>query len=241
VSDQAMIRITSHPEWVEDFLGSIKTDYDKVVNHQLFTDINDRKLSREQFHFALINFYPLIETFPTYMALNLAKVPLGRSEWSVKTRYWLITNMELERLHARWWRQFAAGFRVRPEIFDSQIYPPPQMDAINNYLWHVCTQGSLAEGIGAANFAIEGPTGKWAKNVLVGIENYRGVDGIDLNENTLEWITAHAHYDDKHPEEALEIVKAYAVTAEEQMKVRRAAKRALEYYALALDACYESF
>jgi pyrroloquinoline quinone (PQQ) biosynthesis protein C len=57
----------------------------------------------------------------------------------------------------------------------------------------------------------------------------------------LEWVSAHASYDDKHPDEALEIIKAFATTKEEQEKVKQATKRALEYYALALDACYEIF
>ena len=240
-SEQAMIKITPHPKWVEDFLRSIASDYERVINHQVFKDIKRGAFTKKQFQGTLTSAYPLIESFPKYMALTLAKVPPGRSEWSVKTRDWLITNMEQERLHARWWRQFAAGFGVPPEKFDSEIYPPPEMDAINNYLWRVCTYGSLAEAMSAANFAVEGVTGQWTKNVREGIENYRGVEDIDINERTLKWITAHAHYDDRHPEEALEIVKAYATTVDEQMKVSRAAKRTLEYYAMALDACYRIY
>jgi pyrroloquinoline quinone (PQQ) biosynthesis protein C len=54
-------------------------------------------------------------------------------------------------------------------------------------------------------------------------------------------LNAHANYDDKHPYEAMEIIKLCAVTAEEQAKAWTAAKRGLEYYILALNDCYEPY
>jgi pyrroloquinoline quinone (PQQ) biosynthesis protein C len=236
-----MIKVTPHPTWIQDFLKFIKPFQDGVVNNRLFVNFINGKLTKKQCQGAIINFYPLIESFPQYMALNLAKVPAGYSNLNKKTRYWLITNINQERLHAGWWRQFASGFGVPRDALDREFYPPPAMDAINNYLWRVSTHGSLAEGMSAVNFAVEGPTGEWTKNIKSAFNKYRKVQGVDINENTLEWVTAHAGYDDKHPVEALEIIKAFATTKEEQEKVRQAAKRALEYYALALDTCYDLF
>lgn len=240
-SSKEMITITRHPEWVKEFLDFIKPYQDKVIENKFFNDISSGNLNIKQFQGALINFYPLIESFPQYMALNLAKVPAGNTEWNRKTRCWLITNINVERLHTDWWRQFASGFKIPGETLDEEIHPPPEIDAINNYLWRICTHGSLAEGISASNFAVEGPTGEWTKNVKGALEKYHNVEGIEINEKTLEWVEVHASYDDKHPVEALEIIKAFATTKEEQTKVRHAAKRSLEYYALALDACYEIF
>jgi len=234
------MRITSHPPWVNQFLKDIGSHKRRVVDHQIFRDIQTGKLSKRKFQFALINFYPLIETFPKYMALNLAKVPPGDIPCNKRASSWLTLNIDQERLHTRWWQQFAAGFKVPKNILSTEVIPPPEMDAINNYLWRVCTYGSLAEGISAANFAIEGPTGEWTKRVKTGFQKYRGVEDIEINDKTLEWIDAHADYDDKHPDEALEIIKAFALLPEEQERVRRAAKRALEYYALALDYAYSS-
>jgi len=236
-----MIRITPHPEWIKEFLDSIEPYKNKIVNNRVFREIESRTLTIEQFQGALINFYPLIESFPKYMALNLAKVPAGNSKWSRYTRYWLSTNINQERLHADWWRRFAVGFGVPSKALEEEIYPPPEIDAINHYLWRICTHSSLAEGISAANYAIEGPTGEWTKKVKSALENYRDVQGIEINEKTLEWVTAHASYDDRHPDEALEIIKAYALTKEEQEQVKQVAKRTMEYYALALDSCYEIF
>lgn len=135
----------------------------------------------------------------------------------------------------------AHGFGVPKKALLKVIYPPPEMDAINNYLWRVCTQGSLVEGISAANFAVEGATGEWTKKSEKGFEKYRNVKGFEVDEKALQWIKAHASYDDRHPEEALEIIKVYATTKDQHEAVKQAAIRALAYYALALDTCYEVF
>jgi pyrroloquinoline quinone (PQQ) biosynthesis protein C len=238
---KVMIRPTPHPQWINELLDEIEPYRRKIVNSKIFKDMGSGSLTMKRFRGGLINFYPLIESFPKYMALNLAKVPAGDSRWSRKARYWLITNINQERLHTGWWKQWAIGFGVSPHAFKEETYPPPEMDAINNYLWRVCTHGSLAEGMSAANFAIEGATGEWTKTVNGNLKTYCGAEGVEINEKTLEWVTAHASYDDKHPDEALEIIKAYATTRGEQARVKQATKRALEYYLIALDACYEIF
>lgn len=235
-----MIKITPHPPWVLELLEASRPLTERVVNHKIFTDIGSRRLTLRQFRAALLNFYPLIESFPKFMSLSLTKVPAGGSRWNKKTRYWLIVNINQERLHSGWWRDFAFGFGVPKERLDKEIQPPAEVDALNNHLWRVCTYGSLAEAVGASNFAIEGPTGQWAKAALDGIREYRGAEGTRITEKTFQWVEAHARYDDAHPHEALEIVKAYAKTAEEQGRVKRAVNRSLEYYAMALDSCYDA-
>lgn len=236
-----MIKNTPHPKWIDELLDFIEPHKNRVIGCELFKDMGKGKLSLKRFQGGLINFYPLIESFPKYMALNLAKVPAGDSRWNKKTRYWLTVNINQERVHTEWWKHWAAGFGVRTAALDKEIHPPPEMDAINNYLWRICTHGSLAEGMGASNFAVEGATGEWTKNVQGGLEKYQNVPGIKIKRKTFEWVAAHASYDDRHPYEALEIIKAYATTREEQEKVKQATKRALEYYAIALEACYEIF
>jgi hypothetical protein len=46
---------------------------------------------------------------------------------------------------------------------------------------------------------------------------------------------AHAEYDDKHPTEALEVVKIFASDERAMSRAAAAAVRSLEYYKLALD------
>jgi pyrroloquinoline quinone (PQQ) biosynthesis protein C len=57
----------------------------------------------------------------------------------------------------------------------------------------------------------------------------------------MAWLDAHATYDDEHPYEAMELIKLCAATEDERDKTLRATRRGLEYYALALDDCYEPF
>ena len=52
------------------------------------------------------------------------------------------------------------------------------------------------------------------------------------------WIDTHEYYDDRHTPEALEIMKAFATTGQEQERVMQAAQRSMVYYAMAADACY---
>lgn len=236
-----MIRITSHPPWAADLLESVSPYEDRIVNSKIFNDMTEGVLSISRFRAGLVNFYPLIENFPKYMALNLAKVPPGDAVWNKKTRFWLISNLNQERVHTGWWKQWACGFGVSTNVFDTEISPPAEIDAINNYLWRVCGLGTLAEGISATHFAVEGVTGRWTKKVRAGLKKYSRVEGVKLTERTLEWVEAHATYDDKHPQQALEILKAIAYTETDRVKIKQAAIRALEYYSLALDSCYDSF
>ena len=233
------IEITTHPEWVEELLAFLEPYGRRITEHEFFEALARGALGLEQCRRALIYFYPLIETFPQYMALNLAKVPAGSSLLNTRARHWLIANIHQERVHTTWWKHLAKGFGVSPELLEDEIHPPAKMDAINSYLWRVCNNGTLAEAMSATNFAVEGPTGQWTKRVKDGLANYSAVAGLEVNSKTTTWIAAHADYDDMHPQEALEIIKGYATTADERGRVRNAAKRAMEYYAMALDSCLQ--
>jgi pyrroloquinoline quinone (PQQ) biosynthesis protein C len=237
-ADNVKIEITPHPEWVEELLQFLEPYTRRITEHSYFESMADGTLGIEQFRWGLVYFYPLIESFPKYMALNLAKVPAGSSRWNERARHWLISNIHQERVHTSWWKQWAKGFGVGADVLGDEVHPPPSMDAINSYLWRVCTHGSLAEGMSATNFAVEGPTGQWTRSVKEGLAKYRDVSGIDINDKTVAWVVEHADYDDLHPHEALEIIKAYATTPDEQARVKRAAQRAMEYYRMALDACF---
>ena len=233
------IPMTEHPAWVEDLLIATKPYRERIECHPIFLAAAAGALPVARIQRTLVHFHPLIENFPKYMALSLAKVPAGDGGWDRAARQWLIANLNVERAHSDWWKQWAVGFGVPVGVFEAEIRPPAKVDALGNYLWRVSYQGSLAEGMSATNWAVEGPTGQWTKTVKDGLRSYADRTGVQIDERTLRWIDRHADYDDRHPHEALEIVKAFATTAEEQERVKHAAVRAMEYYALALDACCE--
>jgi pyrroloquinoline quinone (PQQ) biosynthesis protein C len=154
-------------------------------------------------------------------------------------REWLMQNLNIERLHANWYRDWIWAFGVSKDITSQEVHLPPEMDAINNYLWKVCTYGTLPEAIAALNYAVEGPTGIWTKRVFKNIKRYEKHDGVKITRKSLAWLNAHARYDDHHPDEALEIIKAFATTEEEQQKSIRAVKNGMSYYAMSAKASYE--
>ena len=112
------IEITPHPEWVEALLEFLEPYGRSIIEHEFFAAMADGSLGLERWQRALVHFYPLIETFPQYMALNLAKVPGGSSVWNNRARHWLILNIGQERVHASWWKQWAKGFGVPGELLE---------------------------------------------------------------------------------------------------------------------------
>ena len=229
------IKITPHPQWAQDFWDSLVPLKDQVAKHNYFKQVASGSLPLELGRKGLIYFYPLVENFPKYMALNLAKVKRG-VPGNLEAKYWLIQNIKVEQNHADWWHFWANGFGVTDEEL-TNAKPSPLMDAINHYLWNINTYGSLAEGLAATNLAVEWATGEWTVNVVEGVKSYSKHGQVNIDEKVMSWINAHASYDDEHPYEAMEVIKMCAVTKEDQEKALQAAKRSLEYYLIALDDC----
>ena len=147
----------------------------------------------------------------------------------------------VERKHTIWYRQWAVDFGVPEKAFEEPVVPPPEIDAVNHYLWHVTSRGTLMEALAAVNFGIEGPSGVWTKRVKKNIRAYARRRGVTIRKGTLSWVNAHAAYDDFHPAEALELIKMFACTKESREKVTRAAQRSMDYYAMAADAVCELY
>ena len=170
------------------------------------------------------------------MNLCVAKAP--DTEQGRIAKSWLAHNIKIERRHAQWYRDWAIGFGVSEKIFEKPINPPPEIDAVNNFLWRVCTYGSLVEAVAGLNYAIEGPTGVWTRLVYPNIKRFENRDGVGLDSKSLLWLRAHAVYDEVHPEEALEIIKTLAKSDNDRKGAIRAAKSGMDYYAMAAEACY---
>ena len=73
------------------------------------------------------------------------------------------------------------------------------------------------------------------------IRAYEKQPGVTIRKGTLNWINAHARYDEGHPNEALELIKVFATTKKERDLVKLAAQRGMEYYAMAAHASYDQF
>ncbi|MBL7249686.1 TenA family transcriptional regulator [Alloalcanivorax marinus] len=232
------LSLTEHSPWARRFWDALVPLKDRVVEHPLFVQMGQGNLSLERFQDALLHFYPLVENFPKYMGLALAKTRAGRLPGHEDTKNWLIGNIKIEQRHAYWYQDWAAGFGLDRRRLETTT-PPPAMDAVNQFLWSIGHQGTLEESIAATNLAIEWATGEWSQRVVAGVKHYAEQGRADINRHTMAWLRAHASYDDAHPHEAMELVKRLAVDEPARRRAFTAARRGLEYYVLALDDCYQ--
>jgi pyrroloquinoline quinone (PQQ) biosynthesis protein C len=218
-----------HPDWAQAMIDSLRPDWSAVLESPLFTAA---VFPDEAWRRVLLDFFCVVEAFPKYMGVYLAKTTFGRSPRDHLARDWLIGNIRTEALHAQWYVEWAEAHGIGYEELVSHR-PGPEVGALHEYLWSVCYRGTLAEAFGAVNFAIEGVTGEWARLVLPAFRARYGED-----TRALLWLTEHAEYDDAHPREAFELIKITARDEDDRRAVEWATRRSLELFRRGFDAGY---
>ncbi len=227
-------RYTPNPPWVIAMNRHLDRFRQAIWQSRLVQDTSTGELSLAQVRGWSIQFYPFVEYFPQFMATYLAKAPDPMS------RAFLIDNLRVEKRHADQWLHMAGGFGVpKRKLFETPILP--EVEALTHWMWSITNRGTFVEAVAAANFAIEGVTQGIAATMVKGFHKYDGTAGVTLGRKAYDWMEAHAHYDDLHPHEALEIIKLHAASEELQEKVTHAAQRSLEYLHGALEACYWAY
>lgn len=233
------LELTPHSEWSQAFWDKLLPIKDRISQHPFFVGFATGQLSIACVRYALLNFYPLVAHFPSYMAMNLAKATDFHLSGVTDTRTWLIQNIKVEERHLFWYQDWASGFGLSVDQLD-QACPPPAMNAVNHFLWSTNYRCGLAEGIAATNLAIEWATSDWTVQVYKGIKSYIDHPNVVINTKTVAWLRAHALYDDVHPYEAMELIKRLCHDDPQmQAKALHAAEQGLAYYELALDECYK--
>lgn len=233
------LEITPHNTWSQQFWDELTPFKDKISEHPFFVNMANGQLTVKSFRYALLYFYPLVAHFPSYMGLALSKATNFSEAGVTETRDWLIQNIKVEERHLNWYRDWAGGFGISLDELD-MVQPPVAMNAVNHYLWNINIRGGLAESLAATNLAIEWATGDWSSKVYKGIHAYTNHPEVTINKRSIAWLRAHAHYDDVHPYEAMELIKRIGEGKPElQKRAFQAAKDGLAYYELALDACYK--
>jgi len=206
--------------------------WDAVVDGPWANSIVSGRLSVQQMQGWILQLYPFIYDFPKFLAEGLIKV---EDDFA---RTFLIENIRIEKAHAEHWLWMGEGFGLdRQEMLNLAEGERPllrDVQSLTDWVWRVNTKGSLAEAVAATSFAIEGVAGALARKISTGFEAYGNRPGVNMNPKTYKWIREHSHYDDEHPQFALEIVKHYALTERMQRQVMLAAKRSLELLDLAL-------
>lgn len=224
---------TAHPAWIEQMLESHAGVWNAVVHSTPFKHTASGSFPAETWRRVIKDFFCVVEAFPKYMGLTLAKTTWGKTPRDYLARDWLIGNIRVEALHVVWYVDWARGHGISDTDLASHR-PSPEVAALHEWLWSIAYRGSLPEAIGAINYAIEGTTGEWSRLVLPAFEALYGSDPAAPQK--LAWLSAHAKYDDEHPIEAMEIVK-FSTRPEQQADVASAILRSLELFSLGFEAC----
>lgn len=231
----------SYPAWAQDLVGSCADARERVANHELFRLMRDAVLDESQISTFLVGVWPVIEQFPQYMAMNLLKVQFGRVRGHDEARRYLIRNIRVEQNHADHWLEWALASGVmRDDLLYGEV--PAETHALSHWCWHTCERDSLAAGMAATNYAIEGVTGDWSA-LVCSTDAYELSFQIEVRAKAMKWLKLHAKYDDTHPWEALEIICALMGTNPARRDVALIHSRVVmsyNYMRVTLDHCLDA-
>lgn len=111
--------------------------------------------------------------------------------------------------------------------------------ALSHWCWKSSGGDPLAASIATTNFAIEGVTGEWSTFVCSS-DTYANSFSAAMRRKAMRWLSLHAHYDDAHPWEALEIVATLLGNApgvDEVQAVKHSIQMSYECFKMRLDCC----
>ena len=228
--------LTSYPRWLQEVVRDTTADKERVVNHPVFAMMRDATLSPVQIQKFLSGVWLTIERFPQFMAMNLQKMQFGDSHGADMARRYLIQNIRVEQKHADHWLAWAqatglslADLKKADNCVEEQ--------ALAHWCWYVCAQPSLAVGVAATNYAVEGATGEWAC-LVCSTDRYANSFPDSCRVSAMRWLRVHAEYDDTHPWEALDIVATLLGGEPPESDVdaiRTAVRTSYNYMELAVD------
>ncbi|MBN8895784.1 MAG: TenA family transcriptional regulator [Rhodanobacter sp.] len=233
-----LTELTSYPQWAQDMVADCESTKRSVIEHPLWQAMIDGDLGQAGTANFMIGIWPVIERFPGYMAQSLLKTRFGRSAGDNLARRWLVRNIRVEQNHAEYWLNWAEGVGIpREELLNGT--PPYGTDTLANWCEDVSKRDTLAAGIAATNYAVEGATGEWSQ-LIYESQRYAERFPEKSRAGTLRWLQLHAAYDDTHPWEALEIVCTLMGTepaADEVAHIGECIKRSYTSMRILADRC----
>jgi pyrroloquinoline quinone (PQQ) biosynthesis protein C len=199
-----LTEITSYPQWAQDMVADCQSTKQTVLDHELWVMMRECTLGLTATTNFMVGIWPFIERFPGYMALNLLKTQYGRSKGEDMARRWLVRNIRVEQNHAEYWLNWGEGAGISRDVLLHGA-APKGTDGLAKWCEEISKSGTLAAGMVATNYAIEGVTGEWSHFVYESTK-YRESFEKSVRASSVRWLHLHADYDDTHPWEALEIV-----------------------------------
>src|SRR5262245_18057516 len=178
--------------WIQDLIGESTERRLRVSQHEAWRKMAEGSITPLEHRHVLVGFWPLIDRFPQFLALNLLKTRHGRDRAVDAARTGQAKNLRVEQKHAEWFLDWAEVFGTpRDEMLDGRR--PVEMTAITDWCWHVCQHGDLADAMAATNYAIEGATGEWTPAVANSAAYVRGIPESE-RERGMRWLRVHADY-----------------------------------------------
>ncbi len=233
-----LMALSSYPQWLQEIISECDDARRTVVTHEIFQQMQAGVLSPSAMRCFLASFWPVIEQFPQYMALNLLKVQYGLGAGHAMARKYLIRNIRVEQNHVEYWIDWAQAHGLSRDSLLAG-WRSNSADALSHWCWHTCERDPLAVAMAATNYAIEGTTGEWATFVCSSSAYENGFPN-DVRKQAMKWLRVHAHYDDTHPWEALEIMATllgHEPQEREMSSVRSAIVKSYRYLSSAFDDC----
>ncbi|MBB3227691.1 pyrroloquinoline quinone (PQQ) biosynthesis protein C [Luteibacter sp. Sphag1AF] len=233
--------ILSYPTWAQDMVSSCADARQGIVEHSMWDAMRAAKLDAISTRNFMVGVWPVIERFPGYMSHSLLKTRYGRSQGDDMARRWLVRNIRVEQNHADYWLNWAEGAGVaREEVLTGRS--PAGSQALAEWCEEVSARDSLAAGIAATNYAVEGATGDWSQLIW---ESKAYAESLPIigRKASLRWLQLHAAYDDTHPWEALEIVCALLGSnppVDEVEHIGECVRRSYVSMSITLDRCMDA-
>ncbi|BBU31349.1 hypothetical protein BTHE68_50830 [Burkholderia sp. THE68] len=153
-------------------------------------------------------------------------------------RRYLTRNICVGQNRTDYWVDWAAAHDVNKRAL-MKGGGPSLAYALSHWCWKSSKGNPLAASIAATNFAIEGVTGEWSTFVCSS-DTYANSFPVSMRHKAMRWLSLHAHYDDAHPWEALEIVATLLGNApgvDEVHAVKRSIEMSYAYLKVSLDCC----
>lgn len=233
-----LMELSSYPQWLQDIVAASTDAKRTVINHEIFQQMHEGALPAAAMRRFLASFWPVIEQFPQYMAMNLLKVQYELGASHAMARKYLIRNIRVEQNHVEYWIDWSHGHGMsRDELLFG--WRSSSADALSHWCWHTCERDPLAIAMAATNYAIEGATGEWAAFVCSSTKYERGF-AEDVRKASMKWLRVHAHYDDTHPWDALEIIATligHRPHHRNLANIQSAILKSYEYMRAAFDDC----
>lgn len=233
-----LMELASYPQWLQEIIDACSDARRAVVAHEMFQQMHAGALPAVAMRRFLGSFWPVIEQFPQYMAMNLLKVQYQLGAGHAMARKYLIRNIRVEQNHVEYWIDWSHGHGLsRDDLLFG--WRSSSADALSHWCWHTCERDPLPVAMAATNYAIEGTTGEWAAFVCDSPVYERGF-AEDVRKHSMKWLRVHAHYDDTHPWEALEIIATLLGQRPQQRDlaaIEAAIAKSYEYMRAAFDDC----